>query len=158
MFRQATVALRPEAADDLPFLRELHLSVRDGEVGFRDLNPTTRTAILQQQFEWQHAQYHAANPQGWFTIVMVDDRPAGRFYLARQAASLRVVDISLLPEYRGHGIGTQLMLNVRAESIRTGLPIRLSVVAGDPVGGFYKRLGFRVIGRDQVRLELEWKG
>lgn len=158
MFRQATVALRPETADDLPFLRELYLSVRDGEVGFRDLLPTTRTAILEQQFEWQHAQYRAANPQGWFTIVMVDDKPGGRFYLVRLADSLRVVDISLLPEFRGHGIGTQLMLNVRAESIRTGLPIRLSVVAGNAAGGFYKHLGFQVIGRDEVRLELEWKG
>ncbi len=157
MFRQATVGLRPETAEDLFFLRELYLSVRDGESGFRDLDPSARTAAPEQQFEWQHAQYHAANPHEWFTIVMVDDKPAGRFYLVLHAASLRVIDISLLPEFRGHGIGTQQMLNVRAESVRTGLPIRLSVVADDVVRGFYKHLGFRVIGRDEVRLELEWK-
>ncbi|MES2476676.1 MAG: GNAT family N-acetyltransferase [Verrucomicrobiota bacterium] len=115
-----------------------------------------RTVLLEQQFEWQYAQYHAANPQAWFTIVMVDDKPAGRFYLVRRVASLRVIDISLLPEFRGHGIGTQLMLNVRAESIRSGLPIRLCVVADDTVRGFYQRLGFQTVGKDGIRLELEW--
>jgi GNAT superfamily N-acetyltransferase len=156
MFRQATVSLRPETAEDRSFLRELHLSVREEEAGFRDLDPAARTALLDQQFEWQHAQYLAQNPHGWFTIVLVDDQPAGRFYLTRRAAELRVVDISLLTEYRGHGIGSQLMLNVRAESLRIGLPIRLSVVAGDPVRGFYQRLGFRLVSRDEIRLELEW--
>ena len=156
MFRQATVALRPETAEDLSFLRELHHSVREAEPGIRDLDPVTRAAILEQQFEWQHAQYHAVNPHGWFTIVTVDGKPAGRFYLVRRPGSLRVVDISLLPEFRGHGIGTQLMLNVRAESLRTGVPIRLSVVAGDLAGGFYQRLGFRTVACEGIRLELEW--
>jgi GNAT superfamily N-acetyltransferase len=156
VFRQATVSLRPETVDDRPFLRDLHLSVRDEEPGFRELAPANRTALLDQQFTWQHAHYLAAFPQGWFTIVMVDDRPAGRFYLARLADCMRVIDISLLPEYRGQGIGTQLLKNVQAESVRTGLPIRLSVVRSNSAGSFYARLGFRITRLEDIRQEMEW--
>lgn len=156
MFRQATVTLRPETPDDLPFLRDLYLSVRDDEPGFRELIPTERTKLLDQQFNWQREQYLAAFPHAWFTIVMVDEQPAGRLYLAQQSDSFRVVDISLLPDYRSHGIGTQLMKNVQAESTRTRLPIRLSVVKNDPAITFYERLGFRTISHQEIRLEMEW--
>ncbi len=157
MFLPATVSLRPEAPEDRAFLLDLYLSTRDGEAGFRDLPPAERTAWLTRQFEWQSHHYRQAYPHGWFTIVMVDDRPAGRLYVARMADCLRVIDISLLPEFRGHGIGTQLLKNVQAESMRIRMPVRLAVVTADPVQGFYRRLGFRVAGEVGLRHEMEWR-
>lgn len=157
MFRQATVALRPETPGDRTFLLELYWATRENEPGFRDLAPVERTQLLAHQFEMQHRQYRAAFPQGWFTIVTVDDRPAGRLYVAQRSGELRVIDISLLPQFRGHGIGTQLLKNIQAESLRTGLPIRLSVVNDNPHRGFYTRLGFDLVSSQAVRSELEWQ-
>jgi len=157
VFTHATVALRPETPEDRPFLLELYLSTRDDEAGFRDLDPAERTALLIQQFSWQHEQYLAIDPHGWFTIVTVGDRPAGRLYLARRPDAFRVIDLSLLPEYRGHGIGTQLLKSVQAEATRTQLPIRLRVVVNNPARSFYARLGFRPTGEENFRIHLEWR-
>ena len=159
MFHQVAVSLRPETPEDLPFLRELYLSVRDDEPGFRELPPAERTALLEEQFRWQHEQYHAAYPTAWFTIVTVDDRPAGRLYLVQQPDGFRVIDLSLLPKFRGSGIGTQLMKNIQAEAMRTQLPVRLQVVADNPARAFYARLGFREVGENKtdVRIHLEWR-
>jgi GNAT superfamily N-acetyltransferase len=156
MFRAATVSLRPEVPEDRPFLLDLYLSTRDDEAGFRDLPPAERTALLAQQLDWQTRHYREAYPHAWFTIIMVDQRPAGRLYVARMTDCLRVVDISLLPEFRGHGIGTHLLKNIQAESMRTQSPVRLAVVVSDPVLGFYQRLGFRMTGTRGIRHELEW--
>jgi GNAT superfamily N-acetyltransferase len=157
VFQHATVALRPETAEDHSFLRELFLSVREEASGFRHLDPAKRTAVLEQQFAWQHEQYHAANPHGWFTIVTVSGKPVGRLYLDQRPDTFHIIDLSLLTEYRGHGIGAQLLKNVQAEATRTQLPIRLWVVADHLARSFYDRLGFRQIGSNDDRLHLEWQ-
>ncbi|MCW1886298.1 GNAT family N-acetyltransferase [Luteolibacter flavescens] len=156
MFRLATVSLRPEVPEDRDFLVDLYLSTRDDEAGFRDLPPAERTRWLVQQYEWQTLSYRQTYPHAWFTIVMVEGRPAGRLYVARMTDCLRVMDISLLPEFRGHGIGTQLLKNVQAEGQRTQVPVRLEAVIGDPVQGFYQRLGFRIIRTSAMRHTMEW--
>ena len=84
------------------------------------------------------------------------DNGGRRLYVARMTDCLRVVELSLLPEFRGHGIGTQLLKNVQAESMRTQVPVRLAVVMADPVAGFYRRLGFRITSSQGLRHEMEW--
>ena len=37
---------------------------------------------------------------------MADGEPAGRLYVDRLPAEIRIVDIALLPAYRGRGLGT----------------------------------------------------
>ena len=71
----ASVSLRPELAEDEAFLRELYLSVRDGESGFRELDPGARTRLLQEQFEFQRSDYRLRFPHADFLIVQVDERP-----------------------------------------------------------------------------------
>jgi GNAT superfamily N-acetyltransferase len=52
------------------------------------------------------------------------------------------MDMGLLPEHRGHGIGTELMHEVieRAESL--GLPVVLHVESFNPARRLYERFGF----------------
>lgn len=157
MFQHADVTLRPETPGDRSFLLDLYLSTRDDEAGFRDLDPKQRSTLLARQFAWQHEQYHAANPHGWFTIVTVNDAPAGRLYLVRRPDCFHVLDLSLLPQYRGHGIGTRLLQTVQAEATRTQLPILLRVLADNSARRFYAQLGFQTISEENFRLRLEWR-
>lgn len=138
----ASVSLRPELAEDEAFLRELYLSVRDDESGFRELDPGARTRLLQEQFEFQRSDYRLRFPHADFLIVQVDERPAGRFYLNHGADSIHVIDISLLPEYQGHGIGSTLIRTVQAEAQRTGRAVTLFAHPRRAGSGFYQRLGF----------------
>ena len=121
------------------------------------MEPASRTKLLTEQFKIQSTQYREKWPHAWFTIVQVDDTRAGRLYVARQPDCLLVVELSLLPEYRGNGIGSGLIKNIQAESIRTSKPIRLSAVTDSGAYGFYLRLGFKPLSHDPSRTRMEWR-
>ena len=77
----ASISLRSETTEDEPFLRDLYLSVRDGETGIRELDPGARTRLLQEQFQFQRSDYRLRYPHANFLIVQANEQPAGRFYL-----------------------------------------------------------------------------
>jgi len=69
----------------------------------------------------------------------------------RQPDQILIVDIAVLPEYRGAGIGSVLMSEILNESRQTGKPVRLHVEIFNPALAWYDRLGFWTI-RKCVRL------
>ncbi|MGI9240810.1 MAG: GNAT family N-acetyltransferase [Verrucomicrobiales bacterium] len=123
-------------------MRELYLSVRDSETGIRELDPGTRTRLLQDQFQFQRSDYRLRYPHANFLIVQADARPAGRFYLHHGADSIHVIEISLLPEFQGHGIGSTLIRTVQAEARRSGRAVTLFAHPRRAGSEFYQRLGF----------------
>ena len=152
----ASVTLRPETAEDIPFLRDLFLSTKDENEGWRDLDPSQRTSLLESQFEFQYKQYHSAYPGAWHTIITVDGKPAGRLYVWKTHEQLRIIDISLLPEYRQHGIGSKLIGQIKMEAAQSKLPLRLMVHNTSSARDLYKRLGLPEVSRDDVYALMEW--
>ena len=158
MIRKAEVSLRPEDwSDDQSFLIELFHSVAESELGFLHIEPAQRRKIVLEQLLIQRTHWAAAFPQCWKTIILVDHQPAGRFYVNQHASSMRVVELSLLPEYRQQGIGTQLIKQIQAEATRLSIPLRLKVLIGNEARNFYQRLGFSEIRRVEMHAELEWR-
>ena len=76
---------------------------------------------------------------------------------ARDAESIRVVDIALLAQERGQGLGTACIRDLQAEAERTARTLRLSVVRMNAAARLYERLGFRVTGGDEIRYAMEWR-
>ena len=138
----ASISLRSETTEDEPFLRDLYLSVRDCETGIRELDPGARTRLLQEQFQFQRSDYRLRYPHANFLIVQANEQPAGRFYLNHAADSIHVIDISLLPEFQGHGVGSTLIRTVQAEARRSGRAVTLFAHPRRAGSGFYQRLGF----------------
>jgi ribosomal protein S18 acetylase RimI-like enzyme len=68
-----------------------------------------------------------------------------------------VVDISLLPECRGRGIGTALLEAVIAEASGAGKFVALSVEKLNPALRLYRRLGFRKVDDQGVYWSMEWR-
>jgi ribosomal protein S18 acetylase RimI-like enzyme len=66
----------------------------------------------------------------------------------------RIVDIALLPEQRGKGIGTALLRDLLAEADGTGKRVTIHVERLNPALRLYERLGFRV-AEEGVYLFLE---
>ena len=58
-----------------------------------------------------------------------------------------MIDIALLPDHRGRGIGARLLRDVLHEATAAGLPVRLSVERSNPARSLYERLGFRTVAR-----------
>ena len=148
------VALRPATAEDREFLVALYATTR---ADLALLPPDQRDALVGMQFRAQDLHYRQVNPDADFDVVEVDGRRAGRLYVDRRADDVRIIDVCLLPEHRGAGIGGALIRAVQDEAVATGRSVSLHVAAGNPAAALYERLGFRPVGDDGVYRRLEWR-
>lgn len=136
------IALRPVGASDLPFLRQVYASTRLEELAPLGWSADQQAAFLDQQFGAQHSYYQEHYAGAAFQVILRGQRPVGRLYLARLPDEIRVVDIALLPEYRGLGVGTRLLADLFAEADALGLPVRIHVEKFNRALRLYERLGF----------------
>ena len=114
------VTLRPVREEDRDFLRRLYASTRAEELAqVTDWSAEQKEAFLTQQFEAQHHHYQTYYVGASFDIVLGDGEPIGRLYASRWEREIRVVDVALVPEVRGRGIGTALLRDLLAEGERS---------------------------------------
>lgn len=144
------IALRPAGDDDRPFLLTVYSSTRAEELAVVPWTDEQKDAFLRMQFEAQDSWYRQIYPDGEFLVVVREGTPIGRLYVARLLTEVIVVDIALLPEHRGQGIGSRLLADILAEADRDRLPITLHVEPLNPVKRLYERLGFEVREQGQV--------
>ncbi len=150
------ISLRPTAARDNEFLYRVYAGTRQEELAQLDWDAVQKEAFLRMQFEAQ-AQYYAENYIGaQFQVVLLDDTPVGRLYVARWAKEIRIMDIALLPEYRSRGVGSTLLKELLAEGQARGLPVTIHVERLNPALRLYDRLGFRLAEDKGVHYLLEW--
>lgn len=65
-----------------------------------------------------------------------------------------MIDVALLPRYRGAGIGRRLVSAFVAQAARQAMPAVLYVEMGNPVLALYRKLGFEPIGENGVYLQM----
>jgi ribosomal protein S18 acetylase RimI-like enzyme len=155
------IALRPAKHDgpenDLELLFRVYAEARAEElaqvVGW---SADEKAAFLRSQFSLQHAHYHEHFPEARYQVICEEGRPIGRLYVDRSDREMRVMDVALLPEYRGRGIGGALIADVLAEAEAARLPVLLHVEATNPARRLYERLGFRFAEDVGVYQRMEW--
>src|SRR5688572_21196183 len=101
------LALRPTSEADSRLLFEIYAATRQEELAVTGWSDAEKTAFLSAQFAAQSEAY-ARYPGATFSIVLVDGAGAGRLYVARWPNEICIMDIALLPEFRGKGIGGRL--------------------------------------------------
>ena len=144
------VALRPIADDDREFLVELYGSVREPELAHVPWDDATRRAFIEQQFAAQDAHYRKHYPGATLDVIEIDGSPVGRLYVHRGARDIRIMDIALMPEFRRHGIGSDLLRTLIAEAQASGRTVSIHVEHNNPARQLYERLGFRPAGEHGV--------
>ncbi len=153
---QDRIEFRDITDDDLPFLFRLYRTTREDEMAQVPWSESEKQAFLEQQFAFQHDYYTKNFGKASFQLVLLDGEPAGRLYLDRRDDEIRLIDIALLPEHRGQGIGGGLMGDVLAEGRRSGLPVRIHVEQNNPALRLYRRLGFERVGDVGIYYLMEW--
>jgi ribosomal protein S18 acetylase RimI-like enzyme len=141
-----TTTLRPIADADHDFLLRLYGTVRADELAQVDWTDEQKAAFVLQQFTAQHAWWTEHYEGASFDLVLRDGVPIGRLYVARWAEEIRIVDIALMPEWRGRGIGEALIRGVFAEGDSAGKPVSIHVEQYNPARRLYERLGFEYRG------------
>jgi ribosomal protein S18 acetylase RimI-like enzyme len=148
------VTLRPVEPGDDELLYRLYAGTRAAELRLLDWGDEAKETFLRQQFAAQCAAYEQY-PGRSFQAILLDDEPVGRLYLAHWEREIRIVDIALLPEHCGAGIGTALLRRVLDEAAAAGKAVTIHVEGHNPALRLYERLGFSVVEDKGVYLLLE---
>ncbi|MEY2502435.1 MAG: hypothetical protein QOI07_2769 [Verrucomicrobiota bacterium] len=150
------VTLRPITPADDAFLARVYASSRAEELAITDWSEGLKADFCRRQFDAQSAYYAENYPAASFRIIERDDWPIGRLYVARWEKEIRIVDITLLSEFRGSGIGTKLLRDLQAEARAAGKSLTIHVERFNRALALYQRLGFRQTEDKGVYLLLGW--
>ena len=137
--------LRPAGAADREFLARTYASARAEELAPVPWTDAEKDAFLRQQFEAQDLHYRTYYPTSESLVIRTRGQPVGRLYVDRTTEEIRVMDIALLPQHRGRGIGRELIGALQAEAEAAGIPVTLHVEAHNPAQRLYARLGFTFV-------------
>jgi ribosomal protein S18 acetylase RimI-like enzyme len=150
------VSLRPATDADAEFLLSVFASTRAEELAQVPWSEAERDAFLRMQFAAQtthYTQHYAASST--FEVVLVDGEPAGRLIVHRGPREVRIVDIALLPRFRGRGVGTRLLAPLLEEADAKGLRVSIYVEWNNPALRLYTRLGFVKVGEHGLSLLMD---
>jgi len=149
------ITFRSITAADEEFLYQVYASTRAEELAQVAWSVEQKESFLRMQFRAQQQYYQSTFSGAQFEIICQQGEPAGRLYVARLAGEIRIIDIALLPQHRGRGIGSRLSNELLDEARLAGKPVRIHVERFNPALRLYERLGFHAIEDKGIYLLLE---
>ncbi|MGK7913163.1 MAG: GNAT family N-acetyltransferase [Synechococcus sp.] len=141
---------------DRDFLFQVYSSTREAELSVVGWPEEQKSEFLHLQFDAQRGYYQTRYPQAEYLCVYVDRRPIGRLYLDRQAGAFRILDITLLKQFRRQGIGTAILTSILKLANREKKIVTVLVERYNPALRLYRRLGFRQCREAGVSYVMEW--
>jgi ribosomal protein S18 acetylase RimI-like enzyme len=152
------MVLRPITPEDESFLACLYASTRAEELAVTGWSDEDKAIFCRRQFGAQTAHYRENYPGALFQIIEQDGVAIGRLYVAHWEREIRIMDIALLSEFRGSGIGTKLLRDLQEEARSAGKSLTIHVERFNPALRLYERLGFKQMEDKGVYLLMEFKG
>ena len=152
------ISLRPIKPEDDAFLARVYASSRADELAVTDWSEELKADFCRRQFDAQSAYYAANYPGASFQIIEREGWPVGRLYVDRWEKEIRIVDITLLPEFRGSGIGSKLLRDLQEEARKATKSLSIHVERFNRALALYRRLGFEQVEDKGVYLLMKWGG
>jgi ribosomal protein S18 acetylase RimI-like enzyme len=159
--RRAAAALdisyRPISDEDLPFLFEVYGSTRTEELAPTGWPVEMKVQFLQQQFSAQHDHYQRHYPDAEWLVILRASESVGRLYVEIWPSQIRLIDIAILPQFRGQGIGTAILSDLRDWASEMARPLTIHVEKSNPAKSLYDRMGFVFAQENGAYDLLEWR-
>jgi ribosomal protein S18 acetylase RimI-like enzyme len=149
---------RPATAEDAAFQFQVYASTRSEELAALGWPAAQQEAFLRMQYNIRRQSYQAAYPDAERSILLAEGAPAGTAIVWRAPAEIQLVDVAFLPEFRSRGLGTRFLDRLIGEARRSALPLRLSVLRGNPAARLYERMGFVTRSTSSMYIEMEHHG
>ncbi len=145
------LTLRPLTAVDEPFMLALYLRSRDYEMTLLLWDDAQKEAFLTMQYHLQRQAYQQQYPQAEWSIVVWEGQDVGRLIVEPRPDEIGLMDITIAPEWRNRGFGSQLIQQVIARATAVDLPVRLHVdITNTAAVRLYQRLGFTIFEESAV--------
>jgi len=146
-----TLSSRPASPEDEPFVRRLIMETLTEQLMPASWPAPMRAHLLETQCATRRQGIGAGFPAVDSRIIVVNGRDAGWTVVADLEHEVRLLEIMVLGEHRGTGIGTATIKGVIEAAARSGKPVRLHVSALNARAiALYERLGFRQSESDGV--------
>jgi ribosomal protein S18 acetylase RimI-like enzyme len=143
--------------EDEAFLLEVYAGTRADETAQTGWDDAQRQAFIKMQFGAQQQHYRSHYPQGEHSIILLNEKPIGRLYVARSSGEIRILDVALLPDQRNKGIGTRIIKDLMAEAAKTGRPVRIYVENFNRALRLFERMGFLQIEQRGFHYLMQWQ-
>ncbi len=140
----ADIVLRPATQADGVLCEVLFIEQYQGPLQFAGWNDSQCRAHLQPQFAMREQQFRERYPQADHDIIEVDGSGIGRLLVSRRQQVVNIIDMVLLPAWRGRGIGSHLLQQLCNEADETGKVLELHVACDNPAVHLYQRSGFKM--------------
>jgi GNAT superfamily N-acetyltransferase len=151
-----SVSTRPACAPgDDGFLLALYASTRRAELAGFGWPELAQDAFIRMQFDAQSRYYRQTFPDADYSVICLDGERAGRLIVDRRGDEMHIVDIALMPQCRGLGVGGGLIRRLLAEADAGRLSVSLHVLRGSAACQFWERAGFAPRGGDEAYLAME---
>jgi len=139
-----------------PFMLFVYGKVRSEELAAWGWDDSTSASFIEMQYKMQQRSYETNYPESKLYTVSVQGIPAGKLHVADGAEAVTLIDIALLPEYQGQGIGTAMLRGLQRYGQEARKPLRLTTNVGSRASRLYERLGFRILEANEVVVRMEW--
>lgn len=136
------IELRPEVKRDNIFIETVYRSAREAELNLTNWTEQQKSAFILMQSMAQLFEYKTKFPGAAFQVIIFNKQSAGRFYTWENDNEIRLIDITLLPKFRGKGIATALLGDLIKRSNKVQKKISLHVDPMSPALHLYLRMGF----------------
>lgn len=150
------IAYRAARDEDVDFLGAVYASTRTEELAQTGWPAEQQQAFLRQQHQAQHNYYASVYPEAERLVIERGGGGIGRLYLAEWPNNLRIVDVALLPEARGGGLGEAIIRDIGADAASRGKKVSIHVEKFNPARRLYLRLGFVAVEDKGVYELMEW--
>jgi len=149
--------LRTVTDADTEILLAIYISTRREEVAQTGWPESRQQAFLAMQARAQHEHYARHYPEAERSLILAKGEVAGRLYVGHWQREIRIVDIALLPPFRGAGIGSRLLQALQERARTDGKPLSIHVEKTNPALRLYQRLGFKQREDKGVYLLMDWR-
>lgn len=150
------IILRPINEADQQFLYKVYAESRADEMKLVDWDDAQKLSFLKMQFNAQHQYYMEQFKGAEFDVIEFEQKALGRLYVDRRDKDIRIIDISLLIEYRNLGFGSYLLKSLINEAMQNKQSVSIHVEKNNPALSLYKKLGFINVEDQGVYYLMKW--
>ena len=153
---RAGLTFRPAADDDRTFLTQVYASTHRQEYDAGPMTARQKAVLLLLRFRDQNAHFEKHHPRAERLIVTGGEWDIGRLYIERWPTQHAIIDLALLPEFRGKGAGAVVMRDLMDEAAAAGKPLSIQVQKCSPAIRLYLRLDFIKLADNGFHELMRW--
>ncbi len=154
--KNAKISLTPADEADAKFLEKVYFSTRIDEFAMLGWGTEQLEAFFKMQLDYQFKAYKMQFPNAEHFVIKLENESVGQMITCCEEDDYRLVDIAVLPEFRGKGIGSYLINDLIIKAAKENKKVALLVLkTNSKAFKLYESLGFSVNGEDDMYFSME---